>query len=86
VFDISDPHRPTETASFVPPSPTEWVDPRPFMRIFDVIHGGVRDVCSQDVLVDPRGYIYLSGLNDGIWILEETSSAADKPAGSSDDS
>jgi len=42
------------------------------MRIFDVIHGGVRDVCSQDVLVDPRGYIYLSGLNDGIWILEET--------------
>lgn len=73
VFDISEPSRPTEVASFVPPSPTTVVDPRPYMRIFDVIHGGVRDVCSQDVLVDPRGYIYLSGLNDGVWILRETS-------------
>ncbi len=72
VFDISDPARPVETASFVPPTPETIVDPRPYMRIFDVVHGGVRDTCSQDVLVDPRGYIYLSGLNDGIWILRET--------------
>ena len=28
--------------------------------------------CTQDVLVDPRGYIYLSGTNDGIWIVSET--------------
>jgi hypothetical protein len=28
--------------------------------------------CTQDVLVDPRGYIYLSGTNDGIWIVKET--------------
>ena len=42
------------------------------MRIFDVVHGGVRDVCSQDVLVDPRGNVYLSGMNDGIWIVQET--------------
>ncbi len=74
VFDISNPSQPTETASFLPASPTQIVDPRPFMRIFDVIHGGVRDVCSQDVLVDPRGYIYLSGLNDGIWIVKESDS------------
>ena len=74
VFDISDPANPVESASFVPPTPTRWIDPRPYMRIFDVIHGGVREVCSQDVLVDPRGYIYLSGLNDGIWILEEPNS------------
>ncbi len=72
VFDISDPGRPVETASFVPPTPKTIVDPRPFMRIFDVVHGGVRDACSQDTLVDPRGYVYLSGLNDGIWILEES--------------
>lgn len=72
VFDISDPRKPAEIASFVPPTPTERMDPRPYMRIFDVIHGGVKDVCSQDVLVDPRGYIYLSGLNDGIWILKES--------------
>lgn len=75
IFDIADPTTPTEMASFVPPTPTKIIDPRPYMRIFDVIHGGVRDVCSQDVLVDPRGYVYLSGLNDGIWILEETGSA-----------
>lgn len=74
VFDISDPATPRETASFLPPTPTEWVDPRPYMRIFDVIHGGTRDVCSQDVIVDPRGYIYLSGMNEGIWILREQSS------------
>lgn len=72
VFDISDPTSPAEVASFLPPTPTERMDPRPYMRIFDVIHGGVKDVCSQDVLVDPRGYIYLSGLNDGIWILQQT--------------
>lgn len=75
VFDIEDPAKPTEIASFVPPTPTTIVDPRPPIRFFDVIHGGVRDVCSQDVLVDPRGYVYLSGLNDGIWILEETGAA-----------
>lgn len=71
VWDISDPTNPRESASFMPPDPTEWMDPRPYMRIFDVIHGGVRGVCSQDVLVDPRGYIYLSGFNDGIWIVKE---------------
>lgn len=74
VWDISDPVNPRETASFLPPDPTEWADTRPYMRIFDVVHGGSRGVCSQDVLVDPRGYIYLSGFNDGIWIVEETSS------------
>jgi hypothetical protein len=79
VFDISDPARPVETASFLPPSPTTIMDPRPYMRIFDVIHGGVRDVCSQDVLVDPRGYVYLSGFNDGIWIVEETDSGPRVP-------
>jgi hypothetical protein len=72
VFDISDPASPSEVASFLPPTPTTFADPRPYMRIFDVIHGGVRDVTSQDVLVDPRGYIYLSGFNDGIWIVEES--------------
>lgn len=80
VFDISNPIHPRETASFVPPTPTEIMDPRPYMRIFDVIHGGTRDVCSQDVLVDPRGYIYLSGLNDGIWVLRETDSGSDPAA------
>lgn len=78
VFDVSDPNQPVETASFVPPTPTEFMDPRPYMRIFDIRSSGVRDISSQDVLVDPRGYIYLSGLNDGIWILKETNSDSDR--------
>ncbi len=72
VWDISDPIHPVETASFVPADPTEWMDPRPFNRLADPIRGGTRKACSQDVLVDPRGYIYLSGYNDGIWIVRET--------------
>ena len=72
IWDISDPLKPVETASFVPADPTEWMDPRPYNRIADPIRGGTRKACSQDVLVDPRGYIYLSGYNDGIWIVRET--------------
>lgn len=75
VFDVSDPHSPSETASFVPPTPTEIVDPRPYMRIFDIVQGGVRDVVSQDVIVDQKGHVYLSGMNDGIWILKEHDAA-----------
>ncbi len=71
VFDVSDPAAPAEVASFLPPTPAKVVDPRPYMRIFDVVHSGVRDVCSQDVLVDPRGFVYLSGLSEGIWVLKE---------------
>jgi hypothetical protein len=72
IFDISDPADPRESASFLPPDPTEWTDPRPYMRTFDVVHGGVRGVCSQDVLVDPRGYIWMTGYNDGLWVVKET--------------
>lgn len=71
IWDISDAAAPREVASFVPPAPTEWRDPRPPVRIFDIVHAGVRGYCSQDVLVDPRGYIYLTGYNDGLWIVKE---------------
>jgi hypothetical protein len=71
IWDISDASAPRERASFVPPAPTEWRDPRPPVRIFDIVHGGVRGYCSQDVLVDPRGFIYLTGYNDGLWIVKE---------------
>jgi hypothetical protein len=72
VWDVSDPAHPVETASFVPADPTEKVDPRPYNRIADPLRGGTFKTCSQDVVVDPRGYIYLSGYNDGIWIVKET--------------
>jgi hypothetical protein len=72
VYDIADAKNPREVASFVPPDPEldHVVDPRPYDREFDIFHGGSRVACTQDVLVDPRGYIYLSGTNDGIWIVK----------------
>jgi hypothetical protein len=48
------------------------VDPRPVDRTSQVRFCGSRVGCSQDLLVDPRGYIYVSGTQDGIWILKET--------------
>jgi hypothetical protein len=72
IFDISDASNPREQAFFVPPDPGAIVDPRPFDREFDIFHGGSRTACSQDLVVDPRGYIYVSGTNDGIWIIKET--------------
>jgi hypothetical protein len=74
IFDISDASNPREQAFFVPPDPGAIVDPRPFDREFDIFHGGSRTACSQDLVVDPRGYIYISGTNDGIWIIKETQS------------
>jgi hypothetical protein len=72
IYDITDGAHPREVASFVPPDPTAIADPRPYDREFDIFHGGSRVACTQDVLVDPRGYIYLSGTNDGVWIVKET--------------
>jgi hypothetical protein len=72
VYDITDAANPREAASFVPPDPGSITDPRPYDREFDIFHGGSRVACTQDVLVDPRGYIYLSGTNDGLWIVKET--------------
>lgn len=72
VYDISEESKPKEVAYFVPPDPQEVVDPRPYDRMMDIFEGGSRVACSQDVLVDPRGYIYLTGTNDGLWIIKET--------------
>ena len=72
IWDISDPAQPVETASFVPSQPTEWADPRQYNRIADSFRGGTRGTCSQDVNVDPRGIIFLSGYNDGIWAVRQT--------------
>ena len=72
IYDISNEADPKEIAYFVPPDPEIIVDPRPYDRLFDIFHGGSRVACTQDVLVDPRGYIYITGTNDGVWILKET--------------
>ena len=59
VYDIKDPIQPVESGWFIPPDPTANSGPLP------------KDVVAQteDVLVDTRGYIYITDKNWGMWIL-----------------
>src|SRR6516225_926698 len=68
VYTIKDPLLPVETGWFIPPQPSERVGPLP------------RDLVTQteDVLVDTRGYIYVTDKQWGLWILRYT--GPDQPA------
>jgi hypothetical protein len=59
VYDVADPYLPREVASFLPDDPTERRGLLP------------RDLVTQseDVLVDARGYLYLSDKNHGLHVL-----------------
>jgi hypothetical protein len=59
---------PVESGWFIPPQPSERAGPLP------------RDLVTQteDVLVDTRGYIYVTDKQWGLWILRYTGS--DQPA------
>jgi len=68
IYDIKDPLVPMEGGWFIPPQPSERAGPLP------------RDLVTQteDVLVDTRGYIYVTDKQWGLWILRYTGS--DQPA------
>ena len=68
IYDIKDPLLPMEGGWFIPPQPSERAGPLP------------RDLVTQteDVLVDTRGYIYVTDKQWGLWILRYTGS--DQPA------
>ena len=59
IYDIKDPLLPMEGGWFIPPQPSERAGPLP------------RDLVTQteDVLVDTRGYIYVTDKQWGVWIL-----------------
>lgn len=59
VYDIRDPRSPTEIAWFIPPDPERRVGTKPSRLVAQ----------SEDVLVDRRGFIYLSHKNQGLHIL-----------------
>ncbi len=63
VYDISDARLPVEVGYFLPPEPTKRIGPKPERVLTSQ---------SEDVLVDARGYIYLTGKNEGLWILKYT--------------
>ncbi len=68
VYDIKDPLLPLESGWFIPPNPEKNVGPLP------------KDVVNQteDVLVDTRGYVYVTDKNWGLWVLRYT--GPDQPA------
>jgi hypothetical protein len=62
VFDISQPRRPRVVACYIPDDPTVRRGPKPSELTVQV----------EDVLVDRRGYIYISEKNSGITVLEHS--------------
>ncbi len=59
VYDIRDARAPKEIAYFIPPDPKERIGTKPSKLVPQV----------EDVLVDRRGFIYISEKNQGIFIL-----------------
>ncbi|WP_407562265.1 LVIVD repeat-containing protein [Streptomyces sp. 184] len=63
IYDISNPRLPRETGHFMPPEPTRRYGPMP---------EGELALQTEDVVVDRRGYIYITDKNQGLWILRHT--------------
>ena len=63
VYDISDPFLPREIAYYVPPDPEKRVGPMPRAKLV---------AQSEEVIVDKRGYIYVTDKNHGLFILRCT--------------
>lgn len=63
VYDISDPRLPREIGEFVPPDPIERRGMLPVGRLA---------AQSEDVLVDARGFIYVTDKNHGLYVLRLT--------------
>ena len=63
VYDIADARTPREVARFVPADPTARIGPLPATALV---------AQSEDVLVDRRGFIYVTDKNQGIHIVRAT--------------
>ena len=66
VYDISDPFLPREIAYYIPPDPKKWT-----WQQAGGFDGELR-VTSEDILVDKRGYIYVTDMQLGLHILRCT--------------
>ena len=62
VFDISNARVPKEVGYFIPPDPVKRYGPVPDTLVEQ----------TEDVLVDRRGYVYITNKNQGMWILRYT--------------
>ncbi len=66
VYDIADPYAPCEIGYFIPPDPPERLGLLPKKLVTQ----------TEDVLVDRRGYLYITDKNWGVHILEWTGGKA----------
>lgn len=63
VYDVSNTRLPREVGYFIPPDPTRRYGPMPEDKLV---------AQTEDVVVDRRGYIYITDKNQGLWILRYT--------------
>ncbi|WP_426751149.1 LVIVD repeat-containing protein [Myxococcus sp. Y35] len=70
-YDVSNSRRPLEVGHFMPPEPRQRFGPLPIGKLA---------LQTEDVLVDRRGYVYISHKNQGIWILRYTGERPEAPA------
>ncbi|MGK8522566.1 LVIVD repeat-containing protein [Nocardia asteroides] len=63
IYDVSNPYLVREVGYFLPPEPTKRYGPMP---------EGELVLQTEDVVVDRRGFIYITDKNQGLWILRYT--------------
>jgi hypothetical protein len=61
IYNVANPRQPVEVGFFMPPEPTRRYGLLPLEKLV---------LQTEDVLVDRRGYIYITDKNQGIWILK----------------
>lgn len=71
VYDISDEQLPKEIAWFLPPDPVTRHGPLPTTDLI---------AQTEDVLVDARGFIYITDKNQGVYILRLSDTRTSRPA------
>ena len=72
IFDVRDPYYIKEVAHFIPPNPGKKPE-ESFFRGFP----GPRNAVTEDCCVDDRGYIFVTCLDDGFYVLRRTGRAAE---------
>ncbi|ASL40346.1 MULTISPECIES: LVIVD repeat-containing protein [Acetobacteraceae] len=65
-FDFSEPYTPKEIAAYCPP------DPKKFNWQIEGGFKGPLTMCAEDIIVDRRGFIYMTNSQDGLHILKVT--------------
>jgi hypothetical protein len=67
IYDVSNSRSPVEVGFFMPPEPTKRYGPLPLGRLV---------LQTEDVLVDRRGFIYITDKNQGLWVLKYNAGAS----------